>query len=64
MKKKPKDLQKDLPFQIKEDSVEGLTESIEKLENQMFIFAKEMEFEKAALCRDKIKYLRRQLIDL
>ena len=23
-----------------------------------------MEFEKAALCRDKIKYLRRQLIDL
>ena len=64
VKKKPKDLQKDLPFKIKEDSVEGLTESIEKLENQMFIFAKEMEFEKAALCRDKIKYLRRQLIDL
>jgi excinuclease ABC subunit B len=64
VKKKPKDLQKDLPFKIKEDSVEGLTDSIEKLENQMFIFAKEMEFEKAALCRDKIKYLRRQLIDL
>jgi excinuclease ABC subunit B len=64
VKKKTKDLQKDLPFKIKEDSVEGLTDSIEKLENQMFIFAKEMEFEKAALCRDKIKYLRRQLIDL
>ena len=30
----------------------------------MYIYAKEMEFEKAAQCRDKIKYLKRRLIDL
>ena len=64
VKKKPKDLQKDLTFTIKEDSLEDLTITIEKLEEQMYVFAKDMEFEKAALCRDKIKYLRRKLIDL
>jgi excinuclease ABC subunit B len=64
VKKKPKDLQKDLSFTIKEDSLEDLTITIEKLEEQMYVFAKDMEFEKAALCRDKIKYLRRKLIDL
>ena len=63
-KKKPKDLEKDLSFKIKEDTVENLSESIQKLDDQMYIFAKQMEFEKAALCRDKIKYLKRQLIDL
>ena len=63
-KKKPKDLQKDLPFKIKDDTIENLTESVNKLEEQMYIFAKDMEFEKAALCRDKIKFLKRQLIDL
>ena len=63
-KKKPKDLEKDLSFTIKEDTVENLSESIQKLDDQMYIFAKQMEFEKAALCRDKIKYLKRQLIDL
>ena len=59
-----KDLEKDLSFTIKEDTVENLSESIQKLDDQMYIFAKQMEFEKAALCRDKIKYLKRQLIDL
>ena len=64
VKNKPKDLEKDLPFKIKDDSIKNLTETLQKLEDQMYIFAKQMEFEKAALCRDKIKYLKRQLIDL
>jgi excinuclease ABC subunit B len=64
VKYKPKNLEKDLPFKIKEDTVENLSESVQKLEDQMYLFAKQMEFEKAALCRDKIKYLKRQLIDL
>ncbi len=61
---KKKDIEKSLPFKIKEDSVEGLSESIEKIENQMYAYAKEMEFEKAAQCRDKMKSLKRKLIDL
>ena len=64
VKNKPKDLEKELPFKIKDDTIENLSESVQKLEDQMYIFAKQMEFEKAALCRDKIKYLKRQLIDL
>ena len=52
-----------MPFKIKEDSVEGLSESIEKIENQMYANAKEMEFEKAAQCRDKMKSLKRKLHD-
>ena len=63
-KNKRKDIEKELSFKIKDDSIENLSQSIQKVEDQMYIFAKEMEFEKAALCRDKIKYLRRQLIDL
>ena len=61
---KKEDIEKSLPFKIKEDSVEGLSESIEKIENQMYAYAKEMEFEKAAQCRDKMKFLKRKLIDL
>ena len=61
---KKEDIEKSLPFKIKEDSVEGLSESIEKIENQMYAYAKEMEFEKAAQCRDKMKSLKRKLIDL
>ena len=63
-KKKKEDIEKSLPFKIKEDSLDGLSESIEKIENQMYKYAKEMEFEKAAQCRDKMKYLKRKLIDL
>ena len=33
------------------------------LEEQMYIYAKETEYEKAAFCRDKIKSLKRQLIN-
>ncbi|MDA0775583.1 MAG: excinuclease ABC subunit UvrB [Proteobacteria bacterium] len=61
---KKEDIEKSLPFKIKEDSVEDLSESIAKIENQMFAYAKEMEFEKAAQCRDKMKALKRKLIDL
>jgi excinuclease ABC subunit B len=61
---KKEDIEKSLPFKIKEDSVEALSESIEKIENQMYAYAKEMEFEKAAQCRDKMKSLKRKLIDL
>jgi excinuclease ABC subunit B len=61
---KKEDIEKSLPFKIKEDSVEELSESIEKIENQMYAYAKEMEFEKAAQCRDKMKFLKRKLIDL
>ena len=61
---KKEDIEKSLPFKIKEDSVEELSESIAKIENQMFAYAKEMEFEKAAQCRDKMKALKRKLIDL
>ncbi len=62
--KNKEDIEKSLPFKIKDDSIKNLSESVQKLEDQMYIFAKQMEFEKAALCRDKIKYLKRQLIDL
>ena len=63
-KVKKEDIEKSLPFKIKEDTVEGLSESIEKIENEMYKFAKDMEFEKAAQCRDKMKFLKRKLIDL
>ena len=36
----------------------------QKLEDEMFDLAKKMEFEKAAVCRDKITSLKRKLIDL
>lgn len=63
-KVKKEDIEKSLPFKIKEDSVEELSKSIEQIENQMYVYAKDMEFEKAAQCRDKMKYLKRKLIDL
>ena len=63
-KKKKEDIEKSLPFSIKDDTVDELSESIEKIENQMYKYAKDMEFEKAAQCRDKMKFLKRKLIDL
>ena len=44
--------------------MEGLIKSIEKIENDMYKYAKDMEFEKAAQCRDKMKFLKRKLVDL
>jgi len=63
-KKKKEDIEKSLPFKIKDETVDELSESIEKIENQMYKYAKDMEFEKAAQCRDKMKFLKRKLIDL
>ena len=63
-KPKRKDLEKELKFKIKDNSIEELSATISKLEDQMYVYAKDMEFEKAAWCRDKMKYLKRKLIDL
>ena len=63
-KKKKEDIDKIVDFKIKDDTVENLTETLQKLEDEMFVFAKKMEFEKAAVCRDKINSLKRKLIDL
>ena len=63
-KKKKEDIEKFISFKIKDDNIENLTESLQKLEDEMFAFAKKMEFEKAALCRDKIASLKKKLIDL
>jgi len=64
IKKKKEDIDKIVDFKIKDDTVENLTETLQKLEDEMFVFAKKMEFEKAAVCRDKINSLKRKLIDL
>jgi excinuclease UvrABC helicase subunit UvrB len=63
-KKQREDIEKIVSFKIKDDTVENLTETLKKLEDEMFALAKKMEFEKAAVCRDKINYLKRKLIDL
>ena len=63
-KKKKEDIEKIIPFKILDDTVDNLSETLKKLEDEMFSFAKKMEFEKAAVCRDKIKFLKRKLIDL
>ena len=63
-KKKKEDIEKFVSFKIKDDTVDNLTDTLQKLEDEMFAFAKKMEFEKAALCRDKITFLKRKLIDL
>ncbi len=43
-------------------SLESLPELIEKLESKMKITAKELDFEKAAILRDRIKKLRHRLV--
>jgi excinuclease UvrABC helicase subunit UvrB len=63
-KKQREDIEKIVSFKIKDDTVENLTETLKKLEDEMFALAKKMEFEKAAVCRDKINWLKRKLIDL
>ena len=63
-KKKREDIEKIVPFKILDDTVDNLTITLQKLEDEMFLLAKKMEFEKAAICRDKIKFLKRKLIDL
>jgi excinuclease ABC subunit B len=63
-KPKKKDLEKELKFAIKDNSIEELSDTISQLEDQMYVYAKDMEFEKAAWCRDKMKYLKGKMIDI
>ena len=63
-KKKKEDIEKIVSFKIQDDTVENITDTLNKLEDEMFALAKKMEFEKAAVCRDKINSLKRKLIDL
>ena len=63
-KKKKEDIEKIVTFKIQDDTVENITDTLNKLEDEMFALAKKMEFEKAAVCRDKINSLKRKLIDL
>ena len=62
-KKKPQYFEKELPFKIKNESPDEISTSISKLEEQMYIYAKETEYEKAAFCRDQIKSLKWQLLN-
>jgi len=62
-KTQPKYFEQDLPFKIESDGPDKISTSITKLEEQMYIYAKETEYEKAAFCRDQIKNLKWQLIN-
>ena len=62
-KTKPKYFEKELPFEIKNTSPNEISDSINKLEEQMYVYAKETEYEKAAFCRDQIKNLKWQLVN-
>ena len=62
-KTKPQNFVKQLPFTIDNETPEKISISILKLEQQMYIYAKETEFEKAAFCRDQIKNLKWQLLN-
>ena len=62
-KTKPQYFEKELPFKINNTSPDKISESINKLEEQMYIYAKETEYEKAAFCRDQIKNLKWQLLN-
>ena len=62
-KTKPQYFEKELPFNIKNETPDKISTSISKLEEQMYIYAKETEYEKAAFCRDQIKNLKWQLLN-
>ena len=62
-KTQPKYFEEDLPFKIDADGPDKISISITKLEEQMYKYAKQTEYEKAAFCRDKIKNLKWQLIN-
>ena len=63
-KNRPQDYSKDLKFRIKESNPDEISKSINQLEEQMYKYANQTEFEKAAYCRDKIKELKRKLIEV
>ena len=62
-KNKPKNFEDELPFKIELDKPEAISNSINLLEKQMYKYAQETEYERAAFCRDKIKDLKYQLIN-
>ena len=62
-KTKPKYFEEDLPFKIEADGPDKISSSITKLEEQMYVYARQTEYEKAAFCRDQIKNLKWQLIN-
>ena len=62
-KTKPKYFEEDLPFKIELDGPDKISASITKLEEQMYVYAKQTEYEKAAFCRDQIKNLKWQLLN-
>ena len=62
-KTKPQHFEKELPFKINSETPDKISISITKLEEQMYIYAKETEYEKAAFCRDQIKNLKWQLLN-
>jgi excinuclease ABC subunit B len=62
-KNKPKNFEDELPFKIELDNPETISNSINLLEKQMYKYAQETEYERAAFCRDKIKDLKYQLIN-
>ena len=62
-KTQPKYFEEDLPFKIESDGPDKISTSIIKLEEQMYIYAKQTEYEKAAFCRDQIKNLKWQLLN-
>ena len=62
-KNKPKNFEDELSFKIELDNPEAISSSINLLEKQMYKFAQETEYERAAFCRDKIKDLKYQLIN-
>jgi excinuclease ABC subunit B len=62
-KTKPKYFEEDLPFKIEADGPDKISSSITRLEEQMYVYAKQTEYEKAAFCRDQIKNLKWQLIN-
>ena len=63
-KNKPKNFEDELPFKIELDNPEVISNSINLLEKQMYKYAQETEYERAAFCRDKIKDLKYQLLSL
>ena len=62
-KTQPKYIEEDLPFKIESDGPDKISTSITKLEEQMYVYAKQTEYEKAAFCRDQIKNLKWQLLN-
>ena len=62
-KNKPKNFEDELPFKIELDNPVAISNSINLLEKQMYKYAQETEYERAAFCRDKIKDLKYQLIN-